>query len=140
MERRKCRNCGGLILVTPRLFGRDTIANAEDGTPHVCLTRERLRDEGIARAEAAQDRVDAKWRDRARLAVIKLANAGVEFNADDVYEIAGRPERPCAIGGVFKWARNMEPPLVRVVGERKAKRALAHARPAKVYMGIGARK
>ena len=147
MRKNPCDNCGRVVSVSQEetLFAKAKTWD-EVMTPyglrarlHVCPSREALRDEGMARVEEAQNRDNAAWRKAAIEAVVLLAKQGRDFNADDVYLFAGRPSRPNAIGGVFRWAKTQKPPLVVAVGERKAERGVAHARAAKVYRGAWAK-
>lgn len=81
----------------------------------------RLRDEGTARVE---DAVDVDWRERAEAAVDALIVEGQPFTAEEVCRIAGRPDRPNAVGALLLGAARRG--AVRRVGYRPARRAERH--------------
>lgn len=97
-------------------------------------TGEELRDEGAARVEENQEQDDdGEWREAAWTELIRLAVAGVEFNADDIRAEVGSPTRANAMGALF--LRAVREGLIERVGERGMTRPIAHARRTATYIG-----
>lgn len=90
-------------------------------------------EEGMNLATDAEERVGEDWNRRAFDAIRYFATLGEEFNADDVYDLVGRPKFPCAAGGVFK--RAVAAKIVTAVGWREARGTQRHGAPARVYVG-----
>lgn len=92
-----------------------------------------LRDQGIARVDAAED---PAWRAAADVAIAELAASGEEFTAEDVRRIAGDPTHPNAMGARFRAAAQAG--IIRRVGYRASSRVQLHAHPIAVWVGRSA--
>ena len=138
----RCDKCKAFVTVRRSFRGAELYEYASDNLPHICRSKnelpagEALKAEGMARVGENQDADDGgAWRELARVTMVQLANAGEDFNADNLTTICGLPERRNTIGGIFSWALKKKPPLIHRVGERKALRASGHARRVIIYRG-----
>lgn len=96
-----------------------------------------LKEQGAARAEAAQDADDnGEWRAAVDAELERLAHTGVRFTAEDVLEVTGRPARANATGARFMAAARRG--LIAQVGTTTATRGPAHGRLLRVWAGFGA--
>ena len=96
-------------------------------------TGEELRDEGMARADAA---ADPEWKDAAWRAIVALANAGSDFTADDVWAKVGfAPAEPRALGPLL--SRAQKAGMIRATAERRhSGRPERHSSPITVWEPI----
>jgi hypothetical protein len=109
-----------------------TVAGCQCGTRDLFTIAEarQLRDDGLQLVESSEPQ---RWQREAEKAIANLAALNVQFSSDDVCEIVGRPERPCAVGAVLMRAVRSGK-LVRV-GEVQSQRPAARARWLSTYKG-----
>ncbi len=111
---------------------RASFISALTGRKRFASEGARRKARGMSLVDAA---VDSAWAKRADAAIATLAASFAEFTAEDVCRIAGRPDRPNAVGSrLSAWARKG---LIYRVDVRKAGRPDAHARLVSVWKGRG---
>lgn len=96
---------------------------------------EQLRDEGMARALAAQT---AAWRDAVRAEIERRAALGVPFTSDDVSAVTGDSPTGSrgAMGAAFRSASQRG--VIRSVGMVKSRRRTVHAKRVEQWCGTAA--
>lgn len=93
-------------------------------------TGQRLRDEGMDRAERAEADV---WKALASNCALRLAAAGEPFSIDDIIEAVGRPSRPNATGAIIMGLARRD--LIVRVGVTTSRRTETHAHTNPLWQG-----